>query len=118
MQRNSRACPCQNNSNNTSNDNNENMIEEMSMCSNMCKMPNNDCQCGFDMNEDQKFPSNPMYAQSYVPIQKLNKVFTPEMGLKMGTIFPELVSPYSPCQSIREIEYLKNNNEIGEGCNG
>lgn len=76
------------------------------------------CACGFDMNNNSMFPENPMLAQSYVPIQQMKKVFNPEVGLKMGTIFPELVSPYAPCQSIREIEYLKNSNQIGEGCNG
>lgn len=36
----------------------------------------------------------------------------------MGTIFPELVSPYMPGQSQREIEYIRNMNQIKEGCNG
>jgi hypothetical protein len=80
-------------------------------------MPKNNCNCGFDMDTESVFPENPMLAQSYVPMQRMKKVFTPEVGLKMGTIFPELVSPYMPGQSIREIEYLKNSNEIGEGCN-
>lgn len=74
------------------------------------------CNCGFEEAENV-FPSNPMFGQSYVPVQRMNKVFTPEVGLKMGTIFPELVSPYTPCQSIRTIEFLKNSNELGEGCN-
>ena len=85
---------------------------------NMRNNNNNSCACGFDMDNVSPFPANPMYGQSYVPIQNMNKVFNPETGLKMGTIYPELVSPYSPCQSIREIEFLKNSNEIGEGCNG
>ena len=39
------------------------------------------CSCGFD--EDYSgFPENPMYAQSYVPVQIMNKVFKPEVGLK------------------------------------
>ena len=75
-----------------------------------------DCGCGFD-EESSVFPLNPMLAQSYVPIQEMDKTFTPCCGLKMGTIFPELVSPYMPGQSMAEIEYLKNTNEIGEGCN-
>ena len=75
-----------------------------------------DCGCGFD-EEPSVFPLNPMLAQSYVPIQEMDKTFTPCCGLKMGTIFPELVSPYMPGQSMAEIEYLKNTNEIGEGCN-
>lgn len=75
-----------------------------------------ECACGFD-EEEAVFPSNPMFGQSYVPIQRMQKTFTPEIGLKMGTIFPELVSTYVPGQSMAEIEYLKNANEIKEGCN-
>lgn len=86
---------------------------------------NNDCGCnhnydnvGCGFDEDMNlFPSNPMLAQSYVPIQYMDKTFTPCCGLKNGTIFPELVSPYTPGQSMREIEYLKRRNEIGEGEN-
>lgn len=78
---------------------------------------NSNCGCGFD-EEINLFPSNPMLAQSYVPIQYMDKTFTPCCGLKMGTIFPELVNPYAPGQSMREIDYLRARNEIGEGCNG
>ena len=46
-----------------------------------------------------------------------DKTFKPEVGLKMGTIFPELVSPYSPCQDMREMEYIAATNKIKEGCN-
>lgn len=74
------------------------------------------CECGFD-EEDALFPSNPMFAQSYVPWQTMDKTFTPCVGLKMGTIFPELVSPYMPGQSMEEIEYIRNANTIGMGCN-
>ena len=58
-----------------------------------CYMNEYNCECGFDV-EDSVFPYNPMLAQSYVPIQTLDKTFTPCCGLKNGTIFPELVSPY------------------------
>lgn len=84
-------------------------------CNNMSN--NNSCECGFE-EEPSVFPSNPMLGQSYVPIQEMNTTFTPCCGLKMGTIFPELVSPYVPGQSMAEIEYLRRTNEIGEGCNG
>lgn len=90
-----------------------NMVNSNNQCNN-----DNSCMCGFDMDDTSPFPTNPMYGQSYVPIQQMNKIFNPETGLKMGTIYPELVSPYSPCQSIREIEFIKNSNEVGEGCNG
>lgn len=73
------------------------------------------CACGFDNNS--VFPDNWMYGHSYVPHQKMNQVYTPEIGLKMGTIFPELVSPYCPGQSLEVMNYLKNSNSIGEGCN-
>lgn len=76
----------------------------------------NSCDCGFDI-ADNVFPANPMLAQSYVPIQTMDKTFTPCVGLKMGTIFPELVSPYAPCQSIEEIAFIKAMNTIREGCN-
>ena len=65
-------------------------------------------------------PQNPKY---FGPgcccwgIFTLLSTFTPCCGLKNGTIFPELVSPYYPCQSIEDIEYLKSRNEIGKGCN-
>ena len=76
-----------------------------------------DCTCGFD-EEYNYFPDNPMLAQSYVPFQRMDKTFIPSVGLKMGTIFPELVSPYMPGQSLREIEYIRNTNKIKKGCNG
>ena len=75
-----------------------------------------DCGCGFD--EDKNiFPQNPMLAQSYVPIQTLDKTFTPCVGLKMGTIYPELVSPYAPGQSVEEMAFIKAMNTVKEGCN-
>ena len=81
-----------------------------------CSMQQEKCECGY-YEEYNVFPNNPMLAQSYVPIQKMDKTFTPCCGLKNGTIFPELVSPYEPCQSMQFINYLKRRNEIGEGCN-
>lgn len=75
-----------------------------------------DCACGFD-EEYGLFPESPMFGQSYVPIQIMDQTFTPSVGLKMGTIFPELVSPYYPNQSIEEIEYIEAANRIGKGCN-
>ena len=47
----------------------------------------------------------------------MDKTFKPCVGLKMGTIFPELVSPYMPGQSMREIDYIAATNTIKEGCN-
>lgn len=82
-----------------------------------CEMNSHNCGCGFD-TEESVFPYNPMLAQSYVPIQTLDKTFTPCCGLRNGTIFPELVNPYEPCQNMRFNEYLIRRNQIGEGCNG
>lgn len=78
----------------------------------------NTMSCGCRFYEDTNlFPDNPMLAQSYVPMQYMDKTFTPCCGLKMGTIFPELVSPYRPGQSMEFDDYLRARNEIGEGCN-
>ena len=108
-----RHCNCGNN-----NDyNNQEYMQEACYDVENYNMMHNSCECGFD-EEDNMFPENPMYAQSYVPIQTLNQTFIPSVGLKMGTIFPELVSPYMPGQSQREIEYIRNTNTIGKGCNG
>ena len=74
------------------------------------------CGCGFEQARSV-FPENPMFGQSYVPIQTMNKTFTPSVGLKMGTIFPELVNPYKPDQSVEEIAFIKAMNTIKEGCN-
>ena len=63
------------------------------------------------------FPKNPMYGQSYVPIQYMNKTFKPSVGLRMGTIFPELVYPYVPGQSMKENEWIASTNYKREGYN-
>ena len=76
----------------------------------------NSCDCGFNGKENV-FPENPTLGQSYVPIQTLDKTFMPCVGLKMGTIFPELVMPYSPGQSIEENAFIKELNTVKEGCN-
>ena len=79
---------------------------------------NENCSCGFDEDEEiDVFPKNPMLAQSYVPYQFMDETFKPCIGLDNGTIFPELVSPYKPGDSMRDIEYLRKTNPIGEGCN-
>ena len=70
-----------------------------------------------ERNQRSVFPRNPELGQSYVPIQYMDKTFKPEVGLKLGTIFPELVRPYSPLQSMREIKYLEKTNSAREGYN-
>lgn len=59
-------------------------------------------------NNQGNFPRNAMFGHAYVMDQTLTKTFSPEDALKKGTIFPELFSPYSPGDSMREIEFLKN----------
>lgn len=65
------------------------------------------------MQSNNIFTSRPMYGHAYTPIQTINKIFTPAEGLKEGTIFPELVSPYVPLQSMAENIYLKNYKDGG-----
>lgn len=105
--------------NNSNNESTQDVLEDI--CDNVASLSayeNNDdkCCCGFD-EEIPVFPENATLAQSYVPIQYMDETFKPCVGLKMGTIFPELVSPYVPCQSIEEIEFIKATNKIGKGCN-
>lgn len=59
------------------------------------------------------FPENYMYAQSYVPWQQISNTFEPAKGLSCGTIFPELYTGYSPCQSIELIKYLELSSKGG-----
>jgi hypothetical protein len=61
------------------------------------------------MVENNLFPNKVLYGNAYVPNQKLRNVFSPEEGLRKGTMFPELVSMYNSGQSMEVIEYLKEN---------
>ena len=110
------CCPMTNMDNNNSCDY-ETICNYVS--NNCCCKDNDDCGCGYDDDNccGDIFPYNPMFAQSYVPIQQMDKTFVPCVGLKKGTIFPELVSPYCPGQSLEVMNYLKNSNTIGGGCN-
>ena len=113
-----RKCYCMNNSyQNDSCQMQDDMMEKQ--CDNVVSYEDmqDSCSCGFEDEERDVFPENPMLAQSYVPYQYMDKTFKTCIGLKMGTIFPELVSPYMPGQSMEEIEYIKMTNKIGKGCN-
>lgn len=117
MFRNYRKCYCMNNSyQNNSYELQSDIMENQ--CSNVSSYEenNNDCDCGFE-EEYNVFPENPMLGQSYVPFQYMDKTFKPCVGLKMGTIFPELVSPYVSGQSMEEQNYIRATNQIGKGCN-
>ena len=112
-----RKCYCMNNNYKNNSCELENDILE-TQCNDVVSYENyaDSCECGFD-EEYSVFPENPMLAQSYVPFQYMDKTFKSCVGLKMGTIFPELVSPYVPCQGMEEINYIRARNEIGKGCN-
>ena len=117
MFRNCRKCSCMNNNYQNNDCEMQNDIIE-SQCSDVVSYEDmsNSCDCGFD-EEYNVFPENPMLGQSYVPYQYMNKTFKPCVGLRMGTIFPELVSPYVPGQSMEQIRMIENMNTIGKGCN-
>lgn len=107
------------------NDYNHNSDEYETICDDIidncgCDNYNNCCDCGYEDSNSYGdiFPVNPMFGQSYVPTQTMNMTYKPCVGLQKGTIFHELVSSYSPCQSIDFINYIKENNSIGKGCNG
>ncbi len=112
-----RKCYCMNNSyKDNSCELHNDIIEDK--CNNVVSYEDcsNSCDCGFD-EEYNVFPENPMLAQSYVPFQYMDKTFKPCVGLKMGTIFPELVSPYVPCQDMEQQRFIEATNVIGKGCN-
>ncbi len=90
-------------------------------CSMNCNTQNNyrnNCNCrnhNYNMyhqnnvsQNNNVFPENYLYGYAYTPIQYMNRTLTPEAGLENGSLFPELVSPYTPGQSIDFIEYLRN----------
>lgn len=41
-----------------------------------------------------KLSEEPKYAHVYVPYQTLCDIYPPAVGLRRGTIFPELYAPY------------------------
>ncbi len=94
--RNHNTCPCMNNNSN----------QVITIVNNQNNNMEDECACGF--NDPSVFPENYMYGQSYVPIQYINTTFKPTVALKMGSLYPELVSPYAPGQGMAEIEYLRN----------
>lgn len=118
MFRNYRRCSCMNNNMQEENCEKQNDSIMENQCKDVTSYEDmtNDCNCGFD-EEKNVFPNNPMLGQSYVPFQYMDKTFKPCVGLKMGTIFPELVSPYVPCQGMEEIKFIEMTNKIGKGCN-
>ena len=106
-----RRCNCRCNSRNM-NYNSNNSSNNTCRCRNCNTNTSNSCACNmYTTNTSQNnavFPENYLYGHAYTPNQCMGTTFTPEIGLQNGTIFPELVSPYSPGQSIDFIEYLRN----------
>lgn len=81
------------------------------------------CNCNRQNNNNMisnmninPFPKNYMYGHCYTPNQRSCSLFTPQAGLRNGSMFPELVSPYFPGQSMEEIEYLRYYNNENGGC--
>lgn len=69
----------------------------------------NRCSCNM---QAQTFPDNYLYGYAYTPVQTMNETYNPNVGLQNGTIFPELVSPYYPGQSMDFINYLRNGGNL------
>lgn len=113
-----KKCYCMNNNYENNNNMQDDVLE--TQCPNTASMNtnmyNDNCDCGFG-EEYNVFPEDPSLGQSYVPYQIMDMTFKPAVGLKMGTIFPELVSPYCPGQSMETLKYLEKTNTVGEGCN-
>lgn len=42
------------------------------------------------------FPKDTTVAMAYVPYQNAGKLYSPEHGIQMGTLFPELNKPFEP----------------------
>ena len=87
-------------------------------CSNMCNRYNGSGNSEFQNYSRTVYNPNGYgnvnYATSYVRNQRLGSVFSPSEGLANGTMFPELVMPYYPGQSLNEMNFLRYNN--GGGC--
>ena len=82
---------------------------------NMYSQNNSGCSCMNSNNNSNPFPTNYLYGHAYTPNQELRDIFDPQTGLENGSMFPELVSPYYPGQSMEFIEYLKTTGRNG-GC--
>lgn len=104
-----RRCNCRCNSRNMNYNSNYNLNNNCE-CRNCNTNSSNTCNCNMytSQQNNNAFPENYLYGYAYTPNQCMGTTFTPENGLQNGTIFPELVSPYSPGQSIDFIEYLRN----------
>ena len=48
--------------------------------------------------KNQTFEEHQELAEAYVPIQKMDKIYSPDKALLKGTVFPELYRPYQKCE--------------------
>lgn len=78
----------------------------------MCSCSNNNFNTSYSSNSYDASGYNSVnynYARSYVPSQVFRTTFSPMEGLANGTMFPELVRPYYPSESLETINYLRSN---------
>jgi len=54
-----------------------------------------DMFCEFDNERISPLPKEPRLATAYVPFQHAKCIYSAEKGICNGTIFPDLVMPYS-----------------------
>ena len=93
---------------------NQNSNYRVRMNSTRCQNARNCCNSEIyadicnDNNSVPVFPDNYLYGHAYTPNQIMNNTYTPRIGLQNGSIFPELVMPYSPGQSMDFINFLRN----------
>lgn len=64
-------------------DKHEDIIDDTCKCVQNIVDCSDECECGFD-EEDKLFPASPMFGQSYVPWQIMDKTYTPCVRLKNG----------------------------------
>lgn len=101
-----RRCKCNSNCNQSTNYKNRITscgCRNVKSCSD-CEIYANICENSIYKSN---FPENSLYGHAYTPNQTLTNIFVPEVGLNNGTMFPELVSPYYPGDSMEFINYLK-----------
>ena len=49
----------------------------------------------------EPIPKNAVEAMAYVPFQNAKTLYSPEQGICMGTLFPELSLPFDPENRMR-----------------
>ena len=54
-----------------------------------------------DKNNLSALPKDTVVAMAYVPFQNAKTLYSPEQGICMGTLFPELSLPFDPENRMR-----------------